>query len=122
MERPEGIIITISAGMLKEKGVRNWLKNFLQAMAQEDWLYYFRQGTIPRYADHLMYVYLCIGNKIRYRINFVEAIGSRSFTFDNEEGSIYGKAWIVTCGPVVKAPHDIPRKGFRGFRYTQTIF
>src|SRR3989440_2455118 len=47
---PEGSIITISTGMLKEKGYRHWLKNFLHAMGQEDWTYWMRQGAKPRQA------------------------------------------------------------------------
>jgi hypothetical protein len=41
IEQPEGIVITISAGMLKEKGYKNWLTNFLLAMGEkpsENWI------------------------------------------------------------------------------------
>lgn len=37
IEQPDGIIITISEAMLKEKGYRNWRKNFMQAMDQRLW-------------------------------------------------------------------------------------
>ena len=107
--------------MLKEKGYRNWLRNFLDAMGIEDWTYWMRQGTKPVHSDHLLHVYLCIGGKIRYRANFVSAEGPREMIF-NDGKKMYAKAWIVMCGPVAKPEYDIPWKGFRGFRYTQTLF
>jgi hypothetical protein len=106
VEPPDGIIITISAGMLKEKGYRNWLRNFMNAMGNEGWTYWMRQGAKPKH--EILYVYLCIGNRVRYRANFVGTEGPCE--------------WIILCGPVVKAPADYPMKGFRGFRYTQKIF
>lgn len=118
-DRPEGIIITISQGMLKEKGYKNWLSNFLYAMEQEDWSYWMRQGAKPRQA--IASVYLCIGNKIRYRANYVMAEGPCYRNF-NDGIQIWAKAWIVLAGPVTKPLRPIPFKGFRGFRYTQKLF
>jgi len=118
---PDGIIITISQGMLKEKGYRNWLRNFLDAMGKEEWTYWMRQGVKPKLAEHLLYVYLCIGGKIRYRCNFVSAEDGSEKTFANGD-SLYAPAWIVMCGPVERPSHDIPWKGFRGFRYTKMLF
>lgn len=119
MDRPDGIIITISQGMLREKGYKNWLRNFLDAMSKEDWTYWMRQGSKPKY--DFLYVYLNIGGKIRYRANFVSTEGPGEKTFSDGK-RMYGKAWIVMCGPVMKAPALHPMKGFRGFRYTETIF
>lgn len=119
IEPPDAIIITISQQMFKEKGVRNWARNFFEAMSEEDWLYYFRQGNQPKY--QVMWVYLCIGNRIRYRVNLVETWGEETLRFSDGK-ILYGKAWIIACGPVVKAPAQIYRKGFQGFRYTQKLF
>lgn len=121
-EPPDGIIITISQGMLKEKGLRNCLRNFLDAMGKEDWTYWMRQGAKPKLADYLLYVYLCIGGRVRYRAYFVEAVGPKEMTFADGNSPMYAKVWIVMTGPVVRAPYDIPMKGFRGFRYTKTLF
>ena len=117
---PDGIIITISQGMLKEKGLRNWLRNFLDAMDKEC-TYWMRTGTKPVHVDHLMYVYLCIGGKIRYRCNFLGTWGPLTMTF-NDGVTMYARAWIEMCGPVERPAEVIPWKGFRGFRYTQTLF
>ena len=119
IEPPDGIIITISQEMLKEKGYRNWLRNFLDAMRRDEWTYWMRLGTVPKH--EVLWVYLCIGNKIRYRANFVMYKGAGEFTF-NDGKKLYGRAWVVLSGPVVKPTEEIYRKGFRGFRYTQEIF
>ncbi len=118
LEPPDGIIITISQGMLKEKGLRNWLRNFFKAMETERWTYWMRQGAKPK--RDILYVYLCIGGKIRYRANF---IGTESgFMTFNDGERMYAKVWILFCGPVKRPDYDIPMKGFRGFRYTEMLF
>jgi hypothetical protein len=118
---PDGLIITISQQMLKEKGCRNWLRNFLEAMGkhEESWTYWMRLGAVPK--CEVLWVYLCIGNKIRYRTNFVMYKGPGQVTF-NDGKRMAARAWVVIAGPVVKADQEYPRKGFRGFRYTEKIF
>lgn len=128
-ERPDGIIITLSNKMFKEKGYRNWLTNFLNAMSQEEWTYWFRTSVQPK--QEVLFLYICAGNKIRFRCNLVMTEGPsiktfESHTFDNEPtpgNEIKGRAWLVCAGPVVRAPRPmIEMKGFRGFRYTQKLF
>lgn len=119
-ERPDGIIITISAGMLKEKGYRNWLRNFLHAMNTDGWVYYMRQGVKPKV--DVLYVYLCIGGKVRFRAQFAGAdTGEKQFS-DGKQMS--AKVWLMLVGPVVRPRRgDEPlMKGFRGFRYTPQLF
>lgn len=113
LEPPEAIIITISQQMLKEKGYKNWLTNFMKAMNREDWTYWMRQGNKPKH--EVLYVYLCIGGKVRFRANFVGTEGPSEMTFDGGK-KLFAKAWILMCGPVVRAPYHVPMKGFQGFR------
>jgi hypothetical protein len=118
-ESPEGIIITISADMLKEKGYRNWLRNFFYAMNEENTTYWMKQGARPK--RDILYVYLCIGGKIRYRANFVMYDGPCEKTFG--DGKImFARAWIVLAGPMARPRAPIEMKGFRGFRYTDKLF
>lgn len=120
LEQPDGIVITISQGMLKEKGLQNWTRNFLHAMSQDDWTYWMRQGAAPK--RDILYVYLCIGGKVRYRANYVGTdTGLKRFA-DGKQMS--AKVWIMLAGPVVKPlrGHEPEMKGFRGFRYTQKLF
>lgn len=119
MEQPDGIIITISAGMLREKGYRNWLRNFLEAMSREDWTYWMRTGSQPK--RDVLYVYLCIGGKVRFRANYVMPEGPGMKTF-NDGKTMYARAWIIMAGPVVRPDCTIAMKGFRGFRYTEKLF
>jgi hypothetical protein len=118
MERPDSIIITISAEYLKERGCRKWYKDFLRGTSEEGFSYWIRIAQMPKFTD-LLYVYLCIGNRIRYRTNLVGFYpGSTETFFDGD--TITAKVWCVVTGPVVKG--DIKRKGFQGFRYAGELF
>lgn len=118
-EDRDGIVITISQAMLKEKGVLHWTRNFLEAMSKDDWCYYMRQGARPKHDP--LYVYLCIGNKIRYRAMFVASMPASMMTFSDGK-QFFARAWVVLAGPVEKPPHEIPWKGFRGFCYTKLLW
>ncbi len=119
LEPPEGIIITISQKMIKEKGYKNWLFNYFDAMESDDYTYWMRLGAQPKH--NVVYVYLCIGGKVRFRSNFVCSHGQARVTFiDGTE--MTARAWIEMSGPLVRAPYEILMKGFRGFRYTHKLF
>lgn len=127
IEQPEGIVITISAGMLKEKGYRNWLTNFLLAMDQHDgpngWTYWMRQGSQPK--KDILYVYLCIGGKVRFRAYFAGSRGDSDMTFPNLDGTkktMHARAWVLLSGPLERPAVPVPMKGFRGFRYCEKLF
>lgn len=119
--RPDGVIITLSAQMFRERGYRNWLTNFLFAMSQDDYTYYFRTSAQPTL--ECQYLYICAGGRIRYRCNLIMTEGAMTKTFLSDTGngthSLYGRAWLICAGPVAVAPHKIFRKGFQGFRYTE---
>lgn len=120
LDRPDGIIITISAGMLKEKGYRNWLRNFLHAMNSEGWIYSMRQGARPKH--DILNVYLCIGGKVRFKAKFVgTSSGTKQF---NDGTEMFAKAWVELCGPLERPRRgqEPLMKGFRGFRYTESLF
>lgn len=107
--------------MLKEKGLFNWARNFLTAMRYHDGLiYYMRVGSKPRQDKNLSYVYLCIGNKIRYRAYYAGSAPASTMKFGDK--IISARAWVMMSGPVEKPPFEIPMKGFRGYRYTEKLF
>ncbi len=101
----DGIIITISLAMLKEKGYRNWRRNFLEAMAKEDCTYWMKQGAQPK--RELLYVYLCKGG------------GHKTFS---DGSTAYARAWVILAGPLVYPLSPVHMKGFQGFRYTEKLF
>lgn len=117
MERPDGIIISISAKYLKERGVRKWFEDFQQGTTLENYSYWLRLSQMPKFTD-LLYVYLCIGNRIRYRTNLVGFEPGGQFKCDDGR-VINAKVWCIVTGPLVKG--NVSRKGFQGFRYTETI-
>lgn len=123
---PDGIILTVSAGMIGNNGYRHWLKNFLEAMERsetdDDWYYWFRAGGRPKSDKHLRFVYLVIGGKIRFKVIFAGSQAGCQMFFANRSEPMYGKAWILTAGPVVRPPRVFKMKGFQGFRYTEEIF
>lgn len=129
MNQPaDGIIITISQKMLKENGYKHWLRNFLFAMNQHEaeWSYWIRLGAKPKRVKDLLYVYLCIGGKIRFRAFFGGTEGPLEKTFSNWGGgegkTVFARAWVILAGPVERPPHTIPFKGFRGFKYTEKLW
>lgn len=71
MEQPEGVIITVSAAQFKEKGLRNWVRNFKRAMNEGDLSYWFRQGNQPK--QQVESIYICIAGRIAYKITYVES-------------------------------------------------
>lgn len=119
MEQPDGIILTVSRKMYEKNGYRHWLKNFFHAMRQEDWIYSLRVGNRPK--KEVLYVYLLIGGKIRFRANFVGSMGPTNKTFSDGR-SMFAKAWVELAGPVKHPAIPIPMKGFQGFRYTEKLF
>jgi hypothetical protein len=121
VSQPDGIIITISKSLIKQRGYRVWLQDFMAAMEGVDQgsTYWLRLGNVP--TKDVLYVYLCIGNRIRFRATFVSSSGPRFIEFDDGR-KMAGNAWVCMCGPVVKAPGMFPRKGFQGFRYCEKLF
>lgn len=117
-EPPEGIIITISQTMLKERGIKNWLREFFTTMDNENFTYWMRLGAKPKH--EIQYVYINIANAIGYRVNF-STFSSGEMVF-NDGRSMTAKTWCVTHGPIVRVPYKIPMKGFRGFRYSEKLF
>ena len=117
MDRPDGIIITISQQYLNERGRLNWLRDFMKAMDTEGWSYWMRLGNRPKH--EVLYIYLILGSRIRYRMNFV--MYEEGGVFHTNDGrDITAKNWLVGCGPLVRG--NIKMKGFQGFRYTQILF
>lgn len=125
IEQPEGIVITISAGMLKEKGYKNWLTNFLLAMDQHEaeWTYWMRLGSQPK--RDINYIYLCIGGKVRFRTFFAGSRGEGDMRFPNLDGTLktmHARAWVLLSGPLERPVVPVYLKGFRGFRYCEKLF
>ena len=123
--QPDGIILTVSKKMYGENGYRHWLRNFREAMDlhKEGWYYSLRVSSKPIRDAELLFVYLCIGNKIRYRGYYGGTQETpRGFKIFEGDRKVKGRFWIRISGPLECASHPIKKQGFRGFRYTEKLF
>ena len=119
IELPEGIIVTISGKYLKERGMKEWYRDFLRAMEDETYTYWLRLCSRPR--QEVLYIYLVIGNRVRYRYQFV--MYEKGGSFNTADGRIiFANCWLVGVGPLVRPEQEIRRRGFQGFRYTEFLF
>jgi hypothetical protein len=126
IEQPDGIILTVGRKMYQARGPRQWLYNFKCAMDlhEQGWAYWFRVGSKPTQDKNLSYVYLCMGNKIRFRGYYggFQETPEGSKTFETG-GTIHGRFWVLISGPLEIAPRPmIHKQGFQGFRYTEKLF
>ena len=47
--QPDAVVITLSREMMMERGYKNWLREFLETMAKDDWTYWFRTSGRPKH-------------------------------------------------------------------------
>lgn len=125
MNRPIGIIVTFPRVFFEEVSTASFVREFL-GMNNPDYEGYWlcKIGSIPR--QEVLYCYIIINNRIRYRANIAgfEPGGPQQF-----DGRLSGKprihtakAWMQLTGPIVKAPYRMEKRGFQGFRYTEELW
>ncbi len=104
-DKPDGIAITWKvkedADGKKMNQIVTWFKHVL---AKEDGVFHQRLMKMP--AQEFLYVYIIIDQKVMYRCNYV---GCRN-------------NYIQLAGPLVEAPFELIKPGFRNFRYTTKLF
>lgn len=117
---PVAIIVTLPAKYFED---HNHAK-YLQELSENDknHIWYRVCKNVPVY--DFLYVYTVVDNKVNHRANFIGIEHNVDYRFTKKDGGtkvfIAAKA-IVTCGPVIMAPHEIPMRGFQGFRYITKI-
>jgi hypothetical protein len=80
-----------------------------------------RQKFAPKH--EILYVYIIIENKLVYRCNYIGHIKTwEDYPLATGGTFLADYPHILFSGPIVKAPGDIPLKGFRGFRYCTELF
>lgn len=99
-------------------------KNFERYMRHPDALWNFKKTQLP--TSEVAWVYLVWSGLVQFRMNFVmyERNVTKTFTdsWDGKARTFPAQNWIILSGPAVKAPYEIPMKGFQGHRYTKKIF
>jgi hypothetical protein len=118
----EAVMLTLSKGFFKEyPGGEDAVRKSIEHMNDSDkWVWNMTcGGGIPKIETE--FVYIIFDNKVQYRANVVCFKKKETMTFSDGR-CLENKNWIVIQGPIIKAPHDIPQKGFQGFRYSPFIF
>ncbi len=100
-------------------------KVFERYMRMEDGIWNYRLTNLPRH--DVAHVYLVFDGGVQYKVNCVCYERNISKAFDDApDGKVrdFPRAnWVLLTGPAVRAPYDIPMKGFQGFRYvTNQLF
>lgn len=121
----EAILITVPAKFFKEyPGGEKQFRKILEGLNKTD---AYQWGNtcgagIPKIP--VKYCYLVFQGKIQYRTEIARFERNKSMEFN--DGGITRvfrhKNWVWLQGPVERAPRDIPRKGFQGFRYSEWLF
>lgn len=107
---------TEGEGMLKR---RRAFEQYYEAMGTEvlpDGCFYHFIGNIP--VHDLLDVYVCYLGFVRYRARIAGFIRNGHAPYPDSPKRNY----IITTGPVVKAPDGLVMRGFRNFRYCQHLF
>lgn len=121
---PDGIILTLSAACIKDNGgYREMVKDFLRCRSDVEQpefmrMYWMRLPVKP--IHQVMYVYIVMHNKIRWRANIVELHGEGYKEFSGNR-VLKAKCWMVVCDFEPMPRPLIERRGFRGFRYTEKL-
>jgi hypothetical protein len=117
-EKPEAIMINIPEAFFKEKS-EDAFRRYYEGMGHpgglQDATFYHWISTVPKH--NVTHVYVCFKGRVQYKAILVEKIKNES-PFDGWEQRDY----VVTTGPVIKAPVEMVQRGFRGFRYTKHLF
>lgn len=122
---PEGIAVTWGRDMIQEKGgLLTFMRFFSDCMEEDGALWYQKCKNRPTQDKYLQYVYIIVSNRVYYRGYYGGYHTGPLECYLNSWSSRQVVTWprIVIAGPIVKAPHKIYRKGFQGFRYTETLF
>lgn len=117
-QRIVAIIKTFPVVFFRELSLREFVRQW-RSINQDGSCWVCPMPAVPR--QEVLYCYIVIGNRIRYRCNIshFEPGGERIFS---DGRRFTAKAWMVLTAPVVKPPHKIKKRGFQGFRYSEFLF
>lgn len=124
--RADGIVLTLPVKFFEDRKmtVKQFKKVFERHMAHDGAYWNFKLTNLPK--QDVAYVYLIFDKQIQYRCNLVcyERKVTKSFRDapDRKVRKFRNANWVLFTGPVVKAPHEWPQRGFQGFRYSTKLF
>lgn len=122
----DGIALTLPVAFFEDRkmSTAQFKKTFERFMAKEDALWHFRLTNLP--TREVAWIYLIFDKQFQYRANFVMYERNKAKAFKDAPDGIIREFpptnWVIFTGPIVKAPCEMPQKGFQGFRYTLKLF
>lgn len=113
----------------KEAAFRRYYETMGRQGREDECFHHWISG-IPVHEKNILEAFVCFRGAIQYKARVVEFRRNHTERFRvwddvHECYAIYidgPRNWVITTGPVIPAPEFIPQKGFRGFRYVETIF
>lgn len=114
-EIPEAIMIHVPNSFFMERSERAFRNYYEHMHLHKSGCFYHFISTVP--VHEVTTCYVCFHGKIQYKAVVVEYLRNTKPFPDFEQ-----RNWLVLTGPVEKPPHEIPMRGFRGFRYTQHLW
>lgn len=123
---PEAIVLTMPKAFFEDRKMttKEFKAMFERYMRRDDAIWNFRLTNLP--TKDIAWVYLVFDGLIQYECNFVQYERNKAKEFDDApDGKVRKFAetnWVLFTGPAIKAPYEMPQKGFQGFRYALKLF
>jgi hypothetical protein len=120
IDRPEGIIKTMPAVWVNERGGSiKEIEKFWTRERPDDYYCMFNLSGQPKY--DVLYFYLLFSGAVRLRANIIGYEGGKDLLcWDGKYH--HGKCWVQIAAPFTMADEPVEMKGFQGFRYTEKLF
>lgn len=125
-EPPEAILLTLPVAFFQDRGMTcaEFQPYFERLMRHPDNLWNFKLTNLPTH--DVAWVYLVFDGHVQYRLNLVQYERGTTKAFNDapdKQVMVFDKCnWVILTGPPVKAPFEIPMRGFQGFRYSKQLF
>lgn len=126
MTPPEAILLTLPVSFFKDRGMScaEFQPYFERLMRHEDSLWNFKLTNLPTL--DVTWAYLVFDGFVQYRLILVQYERNVKKVFkDSPDGGarVFDACnWVILAGPAIKAPIEIPMRGFQGFRYSKQLF
>lgn len=124
---PEAIITNVPKSFFIESNYKpeDYLKWYMGMNQHEDRVFYHFISSVPKF--EILDVYICWHGRIQIKARVAQFLKNHALRLPTVNGGIETfpkRDWMVTCGPVVKAPdtEDMIIRAGQGFRYTKPLF
>lgn len=126
-EIPEAIMIHMPEDYFREGGYperklqlfRRFYETMGTGSGEDERCFYHFIGHIPRHPINRAFI--CFRGMVQYKAIIVEFLQNKPIKIPGYEHP-RPRNWMVTTGPVERAPEGLIQPGFRGFRYTKNLF